>query len=191
MKRMIACCIALCFILICFSAEQAQSRIADSVIRLHIIANSDSKEDQTLKLSVRDFVLARYGEELKAVSRKDALEKIYDLLPQILREVSDFCGQKVSVSVGESAFPTKQYGSFSLPKGNYLALKIILGEGKGKNWWCVMYPPLCFEGAAKVTNREKLKEILTKNEYNLICAKKGTVFYKFKAVELWESLKTK
>lgn len=191
MKRMIACGAALCFILICFSAEQAQSRIADSVIRLHIIANSDSEEDQTLKLSVRDFVLARYGEELKAVSRKDALEKIYDLLPQILREVSDFCGQKVSVSVGESAFPTKQYGSFSLPKGNYLALKIILGEGKGKNWWCVMYPPLCFEGAAKVTNREKLKEILTKDEYNLICAKKGTVFYKFKAVELWESLKTK
>lgn len=191
MKRMIACGAALCFILICFSAEQAQSRIADSVIRLHIIANSDSKEDQTLKLSVRDFVLARYGEELKAVSRKDALEKIYDLLPQILREVSDFCGQKVSVSVGESAFPTKQYGSFSLPKGNYLALKIILGEGKGKNWWCVMYPPLCFEDAAKVTNREKLKEILTKDEYNMICAKKGTVFYKFKAVELWESLKTK
>lgn len=191
MKRMIACGVAFCFILICFSAEQAQSRIADSVIRLHIIANSDSKEDQTLKLSVRDFVLARYGEELKAVSRKDALEKIYDLLPQILREVSDFCGQKVSVSVGESAFPTKQYGSFSLPKGNYLALKIILGEGKGKNWWCVMYPPLCFEGAAKVTNRENLKEILTKDEYNLICAKKGTVFYKFKAVELWESLKTK
>lgn len=191
MKRMIACGVALCFILICFSAEQAQSKIADSVIRLHIIANSDSKEDQSLKLSVRDFVLARYGEELKATSRKDALEKIYALLPQILREVSDFSGQSVSVSVGESAFPTKQYGAFSLPKGNYLALKIILGEGKGKNWWCVMYPPLCFEGAAKVTNREKLKEVLTKDEYDLICAKKGTIFYKFKAVELWESLKTK
>ncbi len=173
----------------CFYIEKVHSEIADSIIRLHIIANSDSVEDQQQKLAVRDFVLERYGKTLKAETRDQALEKIYGCLPQILKDVQDLTDQQVQISISESNFPTKIYKDLQLPAGNYLALKIVLGSGKGKNWWCVMYPPLCFQDASSVTDKEKLKQVLSEDEYELITSQEGTVLYKFKIVELWNKLK--
>ena len=86
-------------------------------------------------------------------------------------------------------FPVKTYGDMIFPAGEYEALKVNLGKSAGKNWWCVMYPPLCFQDASSVTDKEKLKQVLSEDEYELITSQEGTVLYKFKIVELWNKLK--
>ncbi|MBQ7039853.1 MAG: stage II sporulation protein R, partial [Clostridia bacterium] len=140
---------------------------------------------------VRDFVLENYGASLSADNKEEALEKIYKNLPKMLKDIASVSGQEVKIGISESSFPTKSYNGFSLPKGKYLALKIELGEGKGNNWWCVMYPPLCFEQGAFVSDLKKLKKVLSEDEYKLITEKKGVTLYKFKAVEIWNSIANK
>lgn len=189
MKRVIICIIGCLVVMGFLYAEKVQGEISDSVIRLHILANSNLPEDQAKKLKVRDFVLENYGEKLKAETKEEALNEIYKNLPQMLKDVAEFSGEKVKISVCESEFPTKNYGSFSFPSGKYLSLKIILGNGEGDNWWCVMYPPLCFENLACVTDQSILKEILTKEEFELITKSSKSALFKFKTVEIWNKLK--
>ena len=169
----------------CMEFEKLHNGIADSVIRLHILANSNKDTDQQIKLKVRDFVLENYGLELSCGTREEALEKIYLNLPKMHKDIESFSGQSVKISIGESDFPTKIYNGLAFPKGKYLALKIELGSGKGKNWWCVMYPPLCFNELSVVSDVEKLKKILTKQEFLLVS--KGEKIYKFKIAEILNS----
>ena len=190
LKRIILCSFCVFLIVLCLYTEQAQSKIANSVIRLHILANSNLPVDQTIKLNVRDFVLNKYGDKLKASSRDDAIKKIYDNLPNMKKDITDFCGQSVKISLCNENFSTRKYNSFSLPSGDYLSLKIILGEGKGKNWWCVMYPPLCFSEFSTVSDREKLKSLLSDDEYRLITENNSEVLFKFKTLEIWNKIKT-
>jgi len=127
-----------------------QHEFASQLIRFHVIANSDSLEDQTLKLHVRDVIVKEMkdrftgaGDRQEAeIIVKQSLQEIQELAArQIKREGKDY---PVAVMVGDYDFPIKTYGNLTLPAGNYHAVRVVIGEGKGKNWWCVLFPPLCF-----------------------------------------------
>ena len=126
-----------------------ESEIYDTVLRLHVLANSDSEEDQALKLKVRDAVLEAYGDALAGYpTREAAAEALSYLLPEMealakktLEGLGD--GSPVAVTLTEEPYPRRDYGTFALPAGEYLSLRILIGEAAGENWWCVLYPPLC------------------------------------------------
>ncbi|MDR0879565.1 MAG: stage II sporulation protein R [Clostridioides sp.] len=185
--------------------KKASSDYKDKLIRFHCIANSDTDEDQALKLKVRDEVIAYLQPKLKGSKSVGESENIIkseiDKLKEISAEVIEDNGYdyKVDVALTHSQFPTKQYSNVVLPAGEYKALKIIIGSGQGRNWWCVMFPPLCFvDDTNAVIDKEtddKLRNALTEEEYKLIAGKdKGDAEdkkLKFKTVELIEKLQKK
>lgn len=122
----------------------------EDLIRFHVIANSDTPEDQALKMAVRDELLAKISADFaKVQTQEEARQLIKAKVGEIgqiaQREISRWGKDyKVEVVFGPAEFPTKTYGSFTLPAGEYEALKVIIGEGQGENWWCVLFPPLCF-----------------------------------------------
>lgn len=191
----------LCYTFICaFSyASSVSSDISDNVFRLHIIANSDSDEDQALKLAVRDNVL-NYMKEIAAnISTKDEaiqltsshLDEFHDIATDTIKE--NGYDYDVKLTIGEFDFPTKEYGDISLPAGMYDALKIEIGEAKGHNWWCVMFPTLCFvdvsSGSLDDDSKEVLESNLTDEEFSLVTEDNLSVKLKFKIVELFEDMK--
>ncbi|MEG1500482.1 MAG: stage II sporulation protein R [Clostridiales bacterium] len=135
--------------------------ITNSPLRLHVIANSDTPYDQQVKLIIRDKVLSLLNQELThAKNKEDAMAKVNQLLPQLEKEcalvLADFADYGLKAKLDNSQFTTKAYGDKVLPAGEYDALKVILGEGEGKNWWCVLFPPLCFIdiAAKKATDQD-------------------------------------
>lgn len=159
-----------------------QQDIAGKVIRFHVLANSDSNQDQTLKLAVRDRVGTYLGEQLEGAaditeSRQiisDNLEKIEEVAAEEIQEQGyDYT---VSASLEETYFPWKTYGEASFPSGEYQALRVVIGDGEGKNWWCVLYPNLCFSGSLYQIDEEnateKLETVLSPEEYKLIMESK-------------------
>ena len=174
----------------------------DKLIRFHVIANSDSDKDQKLKLKVRDEVIFYLQPKLENSNSIEESEKIikneYKTLENISKKVISKNGYNYTVKVGleYSNFPAKQYSSVVLPAGKYKALRIIIGEGKGKNWWCVMFPPLCFvddqNGIIDEKTDKKLKEVLTEEEYDLIMAKNKSevknLEFKFKITEVFQNI---
>ena len=175
-------------------ALQTQSELADKVVRLHVLANSDSEEDQALKLKVRDAVLAQSSETLQGITgREEACRRLTALLPELektAREVIAANGYAygVRVELSETSFPTKTYDGFALPAGEYLALRVLIGEAAGQNWWCVVFPPLCTAAASDVP-AVALDAGLTDREVALITEADEGYVLKFKAVELWQALK--
>lgn len=183
--------ISIIFSVIGFSAEC--SEIRNNVIRLHILANSDSEQDQQVKLKVRD-VLLESGSELFSgtVSKDNAGEyllKEREKLIQIANEVLAENGfdYKAEIYLTNEYFRTREYKNFTLPAGEYLALKVILGKGDGHNWWCVMFPPLCIP-AATVKNKTEL--ILGEEGAEIISSPEKYVM-RFKIVEIIEEIKSK
>lgn len=173
--------------------------IEDSVLRLHIVANSDSDEDQALKLKVRDEVVDRCGFLFEnCVSAEQSIKIAADnigFIKYVAEQVITENGYNYDADcqVTQCSFPTKQYerpgdGVVSLPRGEYNALNIKIGAANGKNWWCVMYPPLCFvDGVASVPDEtdELLKSQLTASEYELITeSDRPEIKIKFKIAEL-------
>lgn len=124
-------------------------QLGEDILRLHVVAHSDSQEDQAVKLEVRDAVLATLEEGLADLQDVDqAVEYVQDMIPkltQVANEVLARAGfdETVSVSIGKEEFPLREYDTFSLPSGVYNALRIVIGEGEGQNWWCVVFPQLC------------------------------------------------
>ena len=165
-------------------ALNTQRDLADKVVRLHVLANSDTEEDQALKLLVRDAVLERATEILEqSADRAEAEIRLRESLPEleaIAEETVRANGYDYAVTaeLEDTAFPTKEYDGFSLPAGEYLALRILIGEGAGQNWWCVLYPNLCFIDAVNAVvpeeGKEELKEVLDEEEYEMVTA--GTKF---------------
>lgn len=210
-KRLIWVSIIIGFIVtICFTnysakaySETVHSNLEQNLIRFHVIANSDSEEDQALKLNVRDKVLDEIEPLLNnsqniQQSRQIILDKL-DKLKQIAEDVIKQHNKayKVEVNLEKVNFPTKKYGDIILPSGEYEALRIIIGNGYGKNWWCVMFPPLCFvditHGVVPEETKDELKNVLDENEYNLITSvqdeKNIPIKIKFKIVEWWQENK--
>ncbi|WP_298017455.1 stage II sporulation protein R [uncultured Dysosmobacter sp.] len=174
-------------------ALRTQDDLADKVVRLHVLANSDSEEDQALKLQVRDVVLERATELLKQSADREEAEALLreDLaeLERIAETEIRSCGYAYPVAVELTAaeFPTKEYDGFTLPAGEYLALRVLIGEAKGQNWWCVVFPPLCTAASADVP-ASALAAGFSQEEINLITEENEGYVLKFKAVEFWEEL---
>ena len=167
-----------------------QEELAGSVIRFHVIANSDSAEDQALKLAVRDRVLARaeelYPQNATLPQAQAALEGNLNLLAAAGREVVEEQGYDypVAASLENCWFPTKEYEGFALPAGNYTALRVTIGEGRGQNWWCVAFPPLCLGAASETVDQALEAGHFTPDQGALVTGDGEGYVLKFKAMEL-------
>lgn len=167
----------------------AQDALAEQVVRLHVVANSDSEADQALKLKVRDAVLAEATPYLAGLDRQAALNALEERLPYLADAAARVVGEQgydypVTVSLQEERFPTKRYEGFALPAGEYMALRVQIGSGGGHNWWCVVFPPLCMgsvEETAQLDDRDRA----------LITGETEGYVVKFKAIELWEEFKAR
>ena len=165
-----------------------QKALAEQMVRLHVVANSDSEEDQAVKLLGRDAVLAEAGPWLEgAVSREEAMKILSSRLPELAQIGAKTAGEGVEVTASleeDVWFPTKEYEDFALPAGKYTTLRITLGEGEGHNWWCVVFPPLCL-GSVSETVAEKAGNF-TEGQVSLITGESEGYVVKFKAMELWD-----
>lgn len=199
--------VLLLIVFVCFSAyfyvTAVSSGISDSVFRLHVIANSDSDEDQALKLKVRDSLLEYMNSLCSSTSSKEEAMRIanehIDDFTKIAQDVIAQNGYdySVDVSVGSCDFPTKEYGDVSLPAGTYDALRVKIGSASGHNWWCVMFPPLCFvdvsSGIVPDESKEILHDTMSDEEYDLVTSSDSDseLTFKFKLVEFFENFRLK
>ena len=179
------------------------NNLADNVFRLHVIANSDSEEDQNLKYKVRDSLIGYMNTLTNDMNTKDEVIKIahehIDDFKKIAQNVVKENGYnyEVNVEIGNFSFPTKTYGDISFPSGFYDALKVEIGKAEGQNWWCVMFPPLCFvdvsSGVVPEESKENLEANLGDEEYSIISdsEENGLTSIKFKIIEFFENIGTK
>lgn len=160
------------------NGRNMQQKLADKVLRFHVLANSDSEVDQQLKYQVRDAVGCYLQKELGTADSREESEQIItgqlEQIQEVAEETVKEHGYSYSVraELEETAFPVKSYGSFTFPSGTYEALRVVIGEGKGHNWWCVLYPNLCFEGSLYEISEEKdagiLREVLSEEELQAV-----------------------
>ncbi len=173
-----------------------QAVLAQEVIRLHVIANSDTEEDQALKLKVRDRVL----EEAETVfpengDIEETAQAIIQDLPRLAAAGAQVVAQEgydynVKVSLEPQVwFPTKYYEDFALPAGNYRALRVTIGEGEGQNWWCVVFPPLCLGSVSESTEETAAAAGMDSDQIALMTGENEGYVVKFKALEIYNSIK--
>ena len=180
-----------------FFPSSEDAAVYDDVLRLHVIAASDNEVDQATKLAVRDALLEKTAPILAGcTSRDEAAERLGEasaLLERTAAEVVASCGGDYGATVllGEERYPTRTYAAAALPAGEYLSLRVVLGDGAGQNWWCVLFPPLCLSAAtADEAEAICIEAGLTPEQYRLITGNEGKVKYriKFKLLELWEEI---
>lgn len=179
----------------CLWLDRSQSELSREVIRLHVLANSDGAEDQALKLQVRDAVLAAADGMIPAgASRAEAEAILQGALKQLAQAGAAVVEKNgydypVTASLEEQVwFPTKEYADFAFPAGQYTALRVVIGEGAGQNWWCVVFPPLCLATVSEQT-AETLGDTLDSREVALITGEDQGYVIKFRAIEWWEGVK--
>ena len=187
----LAMIIAIIFSVISF-ADTAE-KIREDVLRLHVIAASDSEADQTLKLKVRDAILAA-GTDIfdGSVDVENAVKKITPKIKTLEETANNVIKENgfdydVAITIDKEYFTTRTYETVTLPAGEYLSLIVKIGEGKGKNWWCVMFPPMCISAADEDT---VLRLALNKNEINLVTSN-PKFEPRFKVIEIIENLKNR
>ena len=152
-------------------ALRTQDQLEEKVVRLHILANSDSEEDQALKLQVRDVVLARATEILEqSADRQEAEARLRGQLLELERLAAEEIRAEgydypATVELTDTSFPTREYDGFTLPAGEYLALRVVIGAGEGHNWWCVLFPTLC---TGFSYSEEYIQTGFTPEEYRMI-----------------------
>ena len=165
------------------AALKKQDQLQQKMIRLHVVANSDSDRDQALKLQVRDKVLAFTERTMRAsADRAAANAALQTYLPVIERMAEETlrengCWDSVEVRLEPTEFPLKAYNGFRLPAGEYMALRVLIGEAAGQNWWCVVYPPLCMTAAADVQETGiacGMEQVHSVQEYTTVQALKET-----------------
>lgn len=177
-----------------------QEDIAKKIIRFHVVANSDSDKDQQLKLKIRDEILKFIEPKLKKSNSLEESRNILKLNNNEMKKIAEEIiknnnfNYSVKTSLCKDNFPVKEYGNIVLPAGEYEAYKIIIGNGKGKNWWCVMFPPLCFiditkgEVSTKETSDE-MRRVLTEDEYSIVDnTEESSVILKSKVLEIFNSI---
>lgn len=173
---------------------QRQDALAQKMIRLHVIANSDSDADQALKLEVRDKVLDFTTTVLqRSADMEDAQVRLRKELTRIetiaQREIAaQGYDYPVTAQLASAEFPLKEYDGFSLPAGEYMALRLVIGEGAGQNWWCVVYPPLCTAAATDMPETA-IRAGLSGDDVSLITEEDAGYVLKFRSLELWEQLR--
>ena len=187
---------AVFFLIVGLLPVHGESEIYDSVVRLHVLANSDSEEDQALKLQVRDAVLEITEPLLADCSDRDEAETVLranlDLIEATARETVRNAGLEdtVTVEFDEESYPERTYDSFCFPSGTYLSLRVSIGEGEGHNWWCCLFPPVC-RAAASVPTRDAEQAFiavgLTPDQYKIITESNSGVYrVRFKILEMIE-----
>lgn len=199
MKRSIFYVIVLLLLSLVLAAMpiSGEEGIYDSVIRLHVIAASDSEEDQALKLRVRDEILEEYSSRLGAA--RDLIEaeaEVTALCGEIKEKTEAFVKSEgysytVRVEYGEEEYPTREYGEYRFPAGRYRSLRVVIGEGEGQNWWCVLFPPLCLDMACEDAPEDDALAVgLSPEEYAIIAGDPGDSGYRvrFKTLELLEGI---
>lgn len=174
-------------------AESRQKGIADEIVRFHVIANSDSDADQALKMKIKEHVVTYLQETMgEATSVRQAKRIIQEKLPQITRVAKEKVIEEgytydVKAELANCYFPVKEYGDLTFPAGEYEALRIQIGESRGRNWWCVMYPSLCFvDSVYQVVpeeSKEKLRMSLTEEEYSSLLDGGENVVYSSRLLE--------
>ena len=164
-----------------------------NLVRFHVIANSDLPEDQAIKEEVRDLLLAEINTDLAQVTEKAELQKIINRdLIKIKGLAENYLNSKgyneeVRVEYGEFPFPIKAYGPLVLPAGNYKALKVTIGQGQGSNWWCVLFPPLCFVNITEGTpDKDSVEKLLQKIEDKDQKSQAKPIKFKFKILEIFQ-----
>ena len=177
--------IAILFSFTSFTAFAAQcEQIPNEVFRLHVLANSASEEDQALKLKVRDRLLDETGEAMSTAKANIAyLEQVAQ--DEIYKQGYTY---GVTVEVENIFFNNRQYDDITMPAGNYDALRVLIGEGAGQNWWCVLFPAMCLPAAEKREGMPELDDVLTDEQMSAVEGNQYEV--KFKTVEIYESIKS-
>lgn len=180
-----------------FLPTPSELAVYDNFIRLHVIANSDSEDDQALKLRVRDRVLEIVADRLSdAETKADAEEKMRELLPELESAAADVVGDAgrgdtVKATLTEEKYPRRSYEGVMLPSGTYTSLRIIIGEGEGHNWWCVLFPRLCTKPAvSESARREEFTEAgFTPSQYRIITDSENSRYVvKFRIIEIIKSI---
>lgn len=178
------------------AADRSRQAVSDKVVRLHVLANSDSAEDQALKLRVRDRVTERTTQWLQSAADRAEAEGLLrggllELEGIAAREIAEAgYDYPVTAQVADTTFLTKEYDGFALPAGEYLALRIVIGEGAGQNWWCVVFPPLCTAAASDVP-AAALAAGFSEEEVALITEENSGYCLKFKTIEWLQELKNR
>ena len=194
--RAVACAISVYLAFSCTYFAGAAESVRQDVVRLHILANSDSAVDQELKIKVRDALLAKNTLLLtQGVTRENAVEYFELSRDELLETARNVIAENgfnydVRMYIDEEYFETRQYGDMTFPAGEYTALKVIIGEGEGRNWWCVMFPPLCVPAADDVEIKNTTDEYLTESG-NKIVNGGNKYIVKFKLLEIYEEMKNK
>ena len=180
-------------------ANAVSTDISNSVFRLHVIANSDSEEDQNLKYLVRDELIKYMNSICENISSKEeAIEiaeenkdEFYNIAKKVIND--NGFNYDVNIDIGNFSFPTKTYGDIALPAGFYDALKVEIGSSSGQNWWCVMFPSLCFvditNGVVPEESKQNLQNSMEEENYSLISSDTFEFKLKFKLIELFENAK--
>lgn len=174
-------------------ADRVQRELAENVIRFHVIANSDSENDQELKLKIRDEVIAFLEDKLKGCHNKDESREIIEANIEQIELIAEETAFEngfpydVEAEICVDTFPIRQYGDVRMPSGDYEALKISIGKAEGHNWWCVVYPPLCFVDIAhgEITDESEQK-LMEGADRVLMVSDEAVPEFKFKVVELWQ-----
>lgn len=198
MKNLIIAALCLAFLALSLTALpiHGEDEIYDSVVRLHVLASSDSDEDQALKLKVRDAILQSSAKLFENVETKEEAEEAIEAALPTIKEVAEEAvreagySYEVKIKLGEESYPTKNYESFCFPSGEYLSLQVLIGEGEGKNWWCVLFPPLCLSAATDKSSAEDafISVGLTEDQYKIITEYDKTTYrVRFKVLEAIET----
>ena len=188
-----AICVAAALILgLCTAAQADQQRLSSKIIRLHVVAASDTAGDQAVKLQVRDAVLRETSAALQ--DAQDAVRALYAVLPEIERAANrtlQASGSKdtARVTLRRELFPTREYDTFRLPAGVYRSLRVSIGEAAGQNWWCVVFPALCLSAGAEELEAQAAGAGFTPEELQLITGEDEGIELEFKTLELLGKLK--
>lgn len=166
-------------------AQARQQAISSALVRLHVIAVSDAEEEQAIKLQVRDAVLEYLTPVLEPAGTQEEARQILSAHLDDIAQAADTAaqGRPVSVTLSRESYPTREYEGFTLPAGRYESLRVVLGEGQGKNWWCVVFPPLCLSAA----EAEKVESVMNGDELAIVTEEEGYAL-RFRLVELWGEL---
>lgn len=195
-KRILTICslILAAAVLLCgYFLQVDQQQLSEKMVRLHVVANSDSRQDQQIKLQVRDAVLQETEEILHGVEDPKGalaanLQRIETAANDCLRQQGS--GDRAVVTMARELFPTREYETFSLPAGTYTALRVTIGSGQGHNWWCVVFPSICVSASADEFEEAAQAAGLTDGEIRLITESSGGYELKFKSMELIQKLKS-
>ena len=195
---MLACVFTLCAALCNVLPIHGEEKIYESVVRLHVLANSDSDEDQALKLKVRDGVLSYVSPRVIDSKSREEVERI---LQNELENIQKIAAETVAregynysvvVTLTVEEYPTRNYETMSFPSGEYISLRVMIGEAEGQNWWCVLFPPLCLSAASEsVENEEAFIAVgLNSDQYKIITETDETTYYlRFKLLEALQGIK--